>query len=152
MTKGIKFILYILGGLVLAYLVFSGGVYSGEKNSPVPLAVPAGQNSGIVNGWWIFLRGKITELGPDYLTMVSENESETANINATSATLCRSQLPDEEIEARLKTNPNLAGYALIFEPIKFSDLKIGDLVQITAMNHENEYLALQISRIIPQKK
>ena len=52
----------------------------------------------------------------------------------------------------MKADPNLAGYALIFEPIELSDLKVGDLLQITTMEHEGDYLALQISRAIKPEK
>jgi len=152
MSKGLKIALYILGGLIIAYLIYASGVYSGKKIAPTSLTVPPGKTSAIVNGWWIFLRGNITEITTDYLTILSEDKSETVKVGVTSATLCRSQLPDEEVEARMKADLNLAGYALIFEPIELSDLKVGDLLQITTMEHEGDYLALQISRAIKPEK
>ncbi len=152
MSKKIKIITYILGGLIIAYLVFSVGVYSGKKNSPPSLTVPPRETSEIVNGWWIFLWGNITEITPNYLTIVSENGTESAKVKITPATICRSQLPDEEVESRMESDPSLGGYALIFEPIQLSDLKIGDVLRITAMDNENEYLALQISRAIKPEK
>ena len=147
MNKKVKIILYILGAIIIGYLIFSCGVFSGKKLSSASLIVPIGETSESVKGWWIFLEGEIEKITPDYLTLISENGLENFKVNATSATICRSQISNGEIAARMKANPDLSGHALIFEAIKLADLRKGDILRITAMENQNEYLALQISRL-----
>ena len=143
----LKIILFVVLGLFLASLLFYEGIYFEQSRflakCPCDLEIQLPKET-IIGGYWLTLKGEITEIGDDYLVLVSENETEKAKIRLISGsegTTYYQQLNEEEIV-------NLADNAT-FKSIELKDIKTNDLVFIKTNLRVDGYIAIQIIKILP---
>ena len=141
-----KIISFIILGLFLASLLFYGGVYFEESRPsakcPCDLEIPLPEES-IIGGYWLILEGKITEIGDDYLVLVSENETERARIKLISGHEGTTyyQQPTEEEIANLADNTT-------FKLVELKDIKINDSVCVKTNLRIDGYIAIQVIKML----
>jgi len=141
-----KKILFIILGLILALVILVVGIRLGVGKTlkthsyriecPCNVKVLLPLQTDMITGWQVFLYGKIIDISPEKLTLLSKSGTEVASVKLVREGIWKTIYQDFS-----KISEKDQGSF-----IKFEDLKVGDYVSIRAGVSRNgdEYIAMWV--------